>query len=120
MKNIFILFVLLIIISIANTAKSQDLCSTNPKYCKLLSDTAGIKMMLITLPPAAKLTEHTHPLNIGYVLKGSLYKWTYTNGKTESSNLKAGDSFQGGPESPHYSWNAGKTTLQFILVEKRE
>jgi len=77
--------------------------------------------MLITLSPGEKLITHTHPVNIGYVLKGGLYKWTYeNNGKTESALLKTGEEFHGGPETPHHSWNAGKTTIQFILVEKQE
>ncbi len=120
MKNLQSAIFLIALLSFGFSGKAQDLCSSNPKYCKLLNDTAGIKVMLITLPPGAKLTEHTHPINLGYVLKGGLYKWTYTNGKTESSNMKVGDSFQGGPETTHFSWNAGKTTLQFILIEKRE
>lgn len=103
-----------------NNLFGQDICSTNPKYCKLLSDTAGVKMMRITLPPGAKLVSHTHPVNMGYVLKGGLYKWTYDNGKTESFLMKPGDEFHGGPETPHHSWNAGKTVIQFILVEKQE
>ncbi len=98
--------------------RAQDLCSTNPKYCKVLSDTAGVKMMLITLPPGAKLGTHTHPLNMGYVLKGGIYKWTYADGKSESADFKAGDSFHGGAEGQHHSWNGGKTTIEFVLVEK--
>ena len=77
-------------------------------------------MMLITLAPGEKLGTHTHPLNMGYVTKGGLYKWTYDTGKTESYLMKPGDKFQGGPETPHHSWNAGKTTLQFILVERHD
>jgi len=102
------------------SAKSQDLCTANPKYCKVLSDTAGVKMMLITLPPGAKLVTHTHPVNMGYVIKGSIYKWTYADGKTESADMKAGDAFHGGAEGPHHSWNAGKSTLEFVLVEKNK
>jgi quercetin dioxygenase-like cupin family protein len=98
---------------------AQDCCKSNPKYCKLLSDTAGVKMMVVTLPPGAKLVTHTHPVNFGYCIKGGLFKWTYeATGKTESADMKPGDEFHGGPESSHHSWNAGKTTIQFILVEK--
>lgn len=103
----------------AQNVSAQDVCTTNPKYCKLLNDTAGLKMMLITLPPGAKLVNHTHPVNFGYCLKGGLYKWTYVNGKTESVQMKPGDHFQSGPEESHHSWNAGKTTIQFILIEKQ-
>lgn len=57
---------------------------------------------------------------MGYAIIGGLYKWTYDNGKTESFLMKPGSKFTGGPESSHYSWNAGKTTIEFILVEKQE
>ena len=119
-KNFFKAAVLLFTVLASYGLKAQDVCSTNPKHCKLLSDTAGVKMMLITLQPGEKLLEHTHPINMGYVIKGGLYKWTYSNGKTESADMKDGDSFYGGAETPHYSWNAGKTTLQFVLVEKMQ
>ena len=118
MKKIFLSALVFAFSFLALSAHSQDLCSTNPKYCKILSDTAGVKMMLITLPPGAKLGTHTHPVNMGYILKGGLYKWTYADGKSESADFKAGDSFHGGAEGPHHSWNAGKTTLEFVLVEK--
>lgn len=117
-KRSFLLFFILAVVLCSYKSRAQDVCSSNPKYCKLLNDTAGIKMMVITLPPGARLVTHTHPVNIGYVLQGGLYKWTYNTGQTETANMKKGDHFQGGPETPHYSWNAGNTTLQFILIEK--
>jgi quercetin dioxygenase-like cupin family protein len=118
MKKIIVLVLFFASILLANRSFGQDLCKTNPKYVKLLSDTGGIKMMLVTLPPGAKLVTHTHPLNFGYVLKGGLYKWTYNDGKTVSYDMKVGEDFHGGTERPHHSWNAGKTTIQFILLEK--
>jgi len=120
MKRLILPLCLAFSAMLAVSAKGQDLCSANPKFCKVLSDTAGVKMSLVTLPPGAKLVEHTHPVNMGYVIKGGLYKWTYADGRTESADMKAGDAFHGGAEGPHHSWNAGKTTLQFVLVEKNE
>ncbi|HET9825813.1 MAG TPA: cupin domain-containing protein [Chitinophagaceae bacterium] len=119
MKKTLALAAFFALCTYGQTLCAQDVCSTNPKHCKLLSDTAGVKMMLITLPPGAKLAKHTHPVNFGYCLKGGLYKWTYDNGKTESFQMKPGDHFQSGPEEPHFAWNAGKTTIQFILIEKQ-
>ena len=55
---------------------------------------------------------------MGYIIKGGLYKWTFINGKTESYEMKAGTDFLSGAEPPHYSWNAGNTTIQFVLVER--
>lgn len=117
-KVLFILTSVIFLLLMTVTTKAQDMCATNPSHCKLLNDTAGMKMMIITLKPGDRLVSHTHPLNFVYVLKGGLYKWTYTNGKTESMNLKAGDHFVGPPEDAHKSWNAGKTTIQILFFEK--
>lgn len=117
MKKVILSVLFIFGIQFAQHSFAQDLCSTNKKYCKLLSDTAGVKMVLVTLPPGAKLQTHSHPINMGYVIKGGLYKWTFINGKTESAMMKPGDNFLGNPEPAHYSWNAGKSTIQFVLVE---
>lgn len=113
-------FTAIFFIACGSIANAQDVCKANPSYCKLLEDTAGVKMMLITLKPGEKLVTHTHPWNFGYVLKGGLYKWTYADGKTESAQMKEGDHFAGAPEGTHHSWNAGNTTIQFVLYEKQD
>jgi quercetin dioxygenase-like cupin family protein len=119
MKKVMFLFALALIGVASRSAEAQDMSSTNPKYVKVLTDTAGVKMLLVTLPPGAKIVTHTHPVNVGYVLKGGLYKWTYeSTGKTETFPMKAGDEFHGPADPPHHSWNAGKTTIQFLMIEK--
>jgi quercetin dioxygenase-like cupin family protein len=121
MKKSVLLILIIFGISMINRTIAQDVCSTNPKYCKLLSDTAGVRMMLITLSPGAKLEMHTHPVNMIYIIKGGVLKVTYAeSGKTETLTGKEGDAFQSGPETPHNTVNAGKTTIQFILVEKNK
>jgi hypothetical protein len=86
----------------------------------VLADTAGVKMMLVTLPPGARLVTHTHPIQMGHVIKGGLYQWTFDDKKIESFQMEPGASFHGGAEGPHHSWNGGNTTIQFVFVEKRD
>ena len=119
-KRILPFLSVMFLIAFGTNAHAQDVCEGNASHCKLLEDTAGVKLMLVTLKPGEKLVTHTHPWNFGYVLKGGLYKWTFTDGKTESAEMKEGDHFAGAPEGTHYSWNAGKTTIQFVLYEKQE
>jgi quercetin dioxygenase-like cupin family protein len=119
-KTIIPFLAVILLIAFGSAVHAQDVCKSNPTHCKVLTDTAGVKMMLITLKPGEKLATHTHPWNFGYVLKGGLYKWTYSDGKTESAQMKEGDSFAGAPEGTHHSWNAGKTTIQFVLYEKQD
>lgn len=104
----------------AVSAQAQDVCKSNPSHCKILSDTAGVKMMLITLKPGDKLATHTHPWHFGYVIKGGLYKWTTPEGEEKSAMMKEGSHFAGPPEGAHHSWNGGKTTIQFVMYEKQE
>jgi quercetin dioxygenase-like cupin family protein len=118
-KLIKLAFAVLFIV-LSNVVYSQDVCKMNPSHCKLLSDTAGVKMMLITLQPGDKLLDHTHPWHFGYVLKGGLYKWTTPEGEIKSAEMKEGSYFAGAPEATHYSWNGGKTTIQFVMYEKQE
>src|SRR5215217_8842914 len=96
-KRMLPFLAVIIFIAFGATANAQDVCKSNPSHCKLLQDTAGVKLMLITLKPGEKLLAHTHPWNFGYVLKGGLYKWTYADGKTESAQMKEGDHFAGAP-----------------------
>ena len=114
-----LILVILVCAAGMNRSYGQDCAAVNPKYCKVLCDTAGVKMVLVTMPPGAKLVTHSHPVNYGYALKGGLFKWQYeATGKIDSVNMKPGDSFYGPPEPPHHSWNAGKTEIQFLLIEK--
>lgn len=118
-RGIRVIFLMLGLISIQKGC-AQDLLSLNKQYCKLLRDTAGVKMILVTLPPLAKLQTHTHPTHMGFIIQGGMYKWTFVNGESGRAVMKPGDHFMRGPEGPHYSWNGGNSTLQFILVELEE
>jgi quercetin dioxygenase-like cupin family protein len=119
MKKSICMMIACVLLLVTAGVKAQDVCKSNPSHCQVLQDTAGVKLVLITLKPGDKLQSHTHPWNFGYVLKGGEYKWTYADGKTESATLKAGDSFAGAPEGSHFSWNGGNTIIQFVLYEKQ-
>ena len=120
MKKKMIKYAAIVALMILNKATfAQDVCKSNPSNCKLLSDTAGVKMMLITLQPGEKLVEHTHPWHFGYVLKGGVYNWTTPEGDIRTAQMTEGAYFTGAPEGKHHSWNAGKTTIQFVMYEKQ-
>ena len=119
-KKIISIAVILFFVAFSTSTKAQDVCKSNPSACKILADTAGVKMMLITLKPGDKLVTHTHPWHFGYVIKGGLYKWTTPEGEVKGAEMKEGAHFAGAPEGAHYSWNGGKTTIQFVMYEKQQ
>ena len=108
---------MLMLCLIGFTASSQDFASTDPQFVKVLGDTLSTKLLLISIPPGVTTAVHSHPSEIIYALSDCTMLVEYENGKKETFTLKAGQSAQGPPESPHKMTNTGKTTLEFILVE---
>ena len=108
---------LMLMLSIGFAARSQDFASTNPTLVKVLGDTLHTKLLLVTIPPGVTTTVHSHPSEIIYALHDCTMLVEYEDGKKATFTLKAGQSAQGPPETPHIMTNTGATTLKFILVE---
>ena len=51
-------------------ASAQDIAKANPKFAKVLSDTLGVCMIKVTLPPGEELAMHSHPVWMIYVIEG--------------------------------------------------
>ena len=117
MKRVKLSIAMLMLCFIGFAAHSQDFASTNPKLVKVLGDTLNTKLLLVSIPPGVTTTVHSHPSEIIYALSDCTMLVVYEDGKKETFTLKAGQSAQGAPESPHRTTNIGKTTLEFILVE---
>ena len=100
-----------------NVVQAQDVVKTNPKNTKLLCDTAGVRMILVTIKPGEELALHTHPIQEIYCLRSGQVTVSHKGGTTEVLNVKAGQSMQAGPEIPHTTKNTGTTTMELILVE---
>ena len=98
-------------------ASAQDVVKTNPKYTKMLTDTAGVRMIKVTLAPGEEMIMHTHPVQMMYCLEGGQITVNYQSGKKESYDLKAGDAFQAPADPPHTTKNTGTTTVSFLEIE---
>jgi quercetin dioxygenase-like cupin family protein len=98
-------------------AFSQDVVKTNPKFAKLLADTAGVRMIKITLAPGDEMVMHTHPVQMLYCLEGGQLTVNYKSGKKETVDIKPGDAMQTPPDPPHTTRNTGTTTLAFLELE---
>jgi quercetin dioxygenase-like cupin family protein len=106
-----------IIFLLAIKTNAQDVVKTNPKYTKVLTDTAGVRMIKVTLAPGEQLAMHTHPVQMVYCLEGGQLTITYKSGKKETVDIKAGDSLQTPADPPHMTRNSGSTTISFLEIE---
>jgi quercetin dioxygenase-like cupin family protein len=101
----------------AFNVSAQDLVKTNPNNTKLLADTAGVRMIKVTLAPGEELVMHTHPVQMLYCLEGGQLTVNYKNGKKEVVDIKPGDAMQAPSDPPHTTKNTGATTLSFLEIE---
>lgn len=116
-KNyILMLFASILLLSVSN-ASGQDVVKTNPKYAKLLADTAGVRMIKTTLAPGEEMAMHTHPVQIMYCLEGGQLTVNYQNGKKQTVNIKPGDAMQAPADPPHTTRNSGTTNISFLEIE---
>ena len=95
----------------------QDVVKTNSKFTKLLADTAGVRMIKVTLSPGEELVMHTHPVQMLYCLEGGQITVNYKSGKKETMDIKAGDAMQAPADPPHTTRNSGTSTLSFLEIE---
>ena len=113
MNKIFTCNTMLCFIGFA--AQAQDFAATNPKL-KVPGDTLKTRLLLVTVPPGATTTVHSHPSQIIYSVHGGTMLVEYEDGKKRcyinyttvcprSSKLR------------HKTTNIGKATLEFIVVE---
>ncbi|PKP14332.1 MAG: hypothetical protein CVU08_00690 [Bacteroidetes bacterium HGW-Bacteroidetes-3] len=111
------ILVVLITVLAGLHASAQDVVKTNPKLAKLLTETAGVRMIKCTLAPGKELVMHTHPVQMLYCLQGGQITVNYKSGKKEVSDLKAGDAMSASADPPHTTKNTGKTTISFLEIE---
>jgi quercetin dioxygenase-like cupin family protein len=96
---------------------AQDVVKLNPKNTKLMADTAGVRMIKVTLAPNEELIMHTHPVQMLYCLEGGQLTVNYKSGKKEVFDLKAGDGMAAPPDPPHTTKNTGTTQVSFLEIE---
>ena len=111
---------ILILVLVSTGLFAQDWAKVNPEMNSIIADTTLLRATIATIEPGAKSEIHTHPASFFYALTDCKLKVYYTDGQTETFDLKAGDAGYGSPEKPHQTENTGTKTAKFLLVELKE
>ena len=123
MKNTIVTFTVAIFIALfacINCACAQDWMKKDTRVASLLVDTTYVRSMVVTIMPKEKGSVHTHPAHFFYALTDGTLIVHFTDGKSETYELKAGDSGYSDPERPHWTENVGDKPVKFLLVELKE
>jgi quercetin dioxygenase-like cupin family protein len=95
---------------------TPDAIKAAPNLYKVLSDSAGIRIVEATYNPGDSSALHTHPDNAVYTLSGGTATFYGKDGSKADLEMKTGTTFVRGAET-HSVKNIGKTPLKVILVE---
>jgi mannose-6-phosphate isomerase-like protein (cupin superfamily) len=112
--------VIIIILSGPSILHSQDWAKLNPEMNNVLVDTTLLRATIAIIEPGAKSQPHTHQASFFYALTDCKLKVYYTDGQTESFDVKAGEYGYGDPEKQHQTENVGDKTAKFLLIELKE
>jgi quercetin dioxygenase-like cupin family protein len=110
----------LLFVVVDKGAIAQDWKKANPKMNMILSDTTLVRAMVVTIQPHEKSDVHSHPAHFFYALTDLKLRVHYTDGKTETYDVKAGEGAFGEPERPHVTENIGSKPGKFLIVELKE
>jgi quercetin dioxygenase-like cupin family protein len=116
MKKLFTLLPVLALCFSAQVVRSQDMSKVDPVHCKVLNDTANVRLILVTLHPGDKLPLHSHPTWIFYSLTGGKIGHV-EQGKTTTLTLEPGMHAAGVSGPAHEDVNLGNTDVSFLVVE---
>ena len=97
-------------------AMAQDPVKVDAKHYKVEFENAQVRVLRITYGPHEKSLMHGHPANVAVFLTDGTVKFTLSDGKTVSSDVKAG-MVQWEAGSKHLPENVGDKPFELILVE---
>jgi len=117
---IFIFAISVVSLLLTHECRAQNIFTTEPEMCKMLGDTTFGTAAEVTFLPGQKGKVHTHAAQFVYAITAGTLAVHYTDGETQTYDIKAGDSFFAPPERPHWTENTGKEPMKFILVEFNE
>jgi quercetin dioxygenase-like cupin family protein len=100
----------------AAAAMAQDPVKVDAKHYKVEFENDQVRVLRITYGPHEKSVMHAHPASVAVFLSDGSVKFTLPDGKTISSDVKAGMA-QWEAGGKHLPENVGDKPFELILVE---
>jgi quercetin dioxygenase-like cupin family protein len=100
----------------AAPAMAQDPVKVDAKHYKVEFENDQVRVLRITYGPHEKSVMHAHPASVAVFLSDVSVKFTLPDGKTASSDVKAGMA-QWEAGGKHLPENVGDKPFELILVE---
>lgn len=118
--RISLIALILILLLSSGTLFSQNWADVDPKMNNILVDNDLLRSTIAVMEPGEISKLHTHPAHFFYALTDGKIKVHYSDGTSETIELKAGEYGYSDPEKPHMTENISDKTIKFLLVELKE
>ncbi len=114
-KTLLVAFALALMTS---TVSAQDVAKVAPNNCKVLLENDRVRVVEIWIKPGEKLTMHSHPASVTYLLSAAKLKTTLPDGKTVETEAQPGQTLWSDGGS-HEQVNIGTTEARALVVEMK-
>ena len=95
---------------------AQDAAKVDAKHYTVLSENDQVRILKVHYGPHEKSVMHSHPNAVAVFLTTSKARFTFPDGKTQDSTVKAGDAVYT-PAATHLPENLGDEGMDVIVVE---
>ena len=95
---------------------SEDSVKVDPKHYQVEFQNDRVRIVRINYGPNEKSVMHAHPANVAVFLNDGAAKFTFPDGKTSVTTIKAGQ-VQWADKEKHLPENTGGKPFEVILVE---
>ena len=114
-KNVVYFLIALLVLPVAVTL-AQDPVKVDAKHYKVEFENEHVRVLRITYGPKEKSIMHEHPDAVAIFLMDGNVKFTLADGKTQTSQMKAGQTMWT-PAGKHLPENLNDKPFELILVE---
>lgn len=98
------------------SALAQDAAKVDSQHYKIESENSRVRVLRVKYGPHEKSVMHSHPDAVAIFQTDGRVKFTYPNGKTEETEMKAGQTLFT-PAATHLPENLSDGDMELILVE---
>ncbi|GBD91162.1 cupin domain protein [bacterium BMS3Abin04] len=113
-----ILLVLIIVIFSAGSAFGQDAAKVDSNHYKVVFENNEMRVLHISYGPGEKSVMHSHPEGLAIFITDGVGKFTFPDGKTQTTTFKAGQVVWLPPQT-HLPQNTGTKRFELYQVEMK-
>lgn len=112
-----LLFLLCIVmVMVVPSVMAQDAAKVDPNHYKVEFENSRVRVLRVKVGPHEKTVMHSHPDAVIVVVSGGKTRFTLPGGKTEDTDLAAGDT-RWTPATTHQGENMSDQALEVVVIE---